>query len=276
MITTGEFMKKTEKDENVHEDLSTEATQELPDSLELCDRRPWDVRILTLTPTIFPGPLQHSVIGKAMTDQKWKLTVADIHNYPADKHGTVDDPPYGGGGGMVLRPDVASQAIEDHFVLGDEKMPIVYLSPRGKLFNQQMATELANLKGIQLLCGRFEGVDERIIEKYDIIEISIGDYVLSCGDLAAYVLLDTCIRLLPGVIDQNNSLAEESFAAGTLYANLLEYPHYTRPAEWSGMVVPSVLLSGHHGNITIWRLEQAKNKTKKLRPDLWYKSFNKT
>ena len=238
---------------------------------DLANLQPWDVRILTLSPTIFPGPLQHSVIGKAFSKQKWELKVTDIHNYPADKHGTVDDPPYGGGGGMVLRPDVASQAIEDNFVLFDAKMPIIYLSPRGQVFKQQTAADLAKLNGVQLLCGRFEGIDERIIDKYGITEISIGDYVLSSGDLAAYVLLDACIRLLPGVIEQNNSLAEESFGYGTLYENLLEYPHYTRPAEWKEIEVPDVLLSGHHSNIAKWRLEQAKTKTQKIRPDLWSK-----
>lgn len=226
----------------------------------------WAVKILSLFPQTFPGPLGESVVGRALSAGAWSLESKNIRDYAADKHHTVDDTPYGGGGGMVMKPDVLGAAIDNYFL--SNQNPIIYLSPRGKKLNQAEATILANnTQGINLLCGRFEGIDERVINKYGIIEISIGDYVISSGDLAALVLIDCCVRLLPGVIDK--SVEEESLAVGGEFEHLLEYPHYTKPAEWEGLNVPDVLLSGDHAKIKKWRLEQAKEKTAIARPDLW-------
>jgi len=226
----------------------------------------WDVKILSLFPHLFPGPLSESVIGNALKQGIWSLEAFDIRKYATDKHRTVDDTPYGGGSGLVIKPDVLGYAIEDCFLKNNN--PVIYLSPRGKKLDQAMAHRLINDdNGINLLCGRFEGIDERIINKYCIIEISIGDYVLSSGDLAALVLIDACARLLPGVIDR--SAEEESLAVGGAFEYLLEYPHYTKPAEWKGLKVPEILLSGNHAKINAWRLEEAKKKTEQTRPDLW-------
>lgn len=226
----------------------------------------WDVKILSLFPHLFPGPLSESVVGNALKAGSWSLESLNIRYYATDKHKTVDDTPYGGGSGMVMKPDVLGAAIEDCFLKNNN--PIIYLSPRGKRLDQAMVNRLINdNNGINLLCGRFEGIDERIINKYCIIEISIGDYVLSSGDLAALVLIDACVRLLPGVIDR--SAEEESFAVGGAFECLLEYPHYTKPSEWKGLKVPEVLLSGNHAKISAWRLEEAKKKTEEMRPDLW-------
>ena len=226
----------------------------------------WRVNLLTLFPEIFPGPLGLSIAGNALRNNIWNLNVAQIKDYAPDKHQTVDDTPYGGGGGMVMRADVLGSAIEAQFL--PNNYPIIYLSPRGKVFNQQMATELISTPGINILCGRFEGVDERLFIEYKIREISLGDFVLSSGDVAAIPILDACIRLLPGVLDEEDALQEESFGKSREYENLLEYPHYTRPQEWRGHQVPEILLSGHHAKIKMWRLEQAKLKTKVVRPDL--------
>lgn len=226
----------------------------------------WSVKVLSLFPHMFPGPLSESVIGKALASKLWGIESKNIRDYAKDKHQTVDDTPYGGGAGMVMRADVVGEAIEDYFLTNEK--PIIHLSPRGGKFDQKMANKLADCTGgINLLCGRFEGIDERVISKYNVTEISIGDYVVSSGDLAALVLIDCCVRLLPGVIDQ--SAEEESFAVGSEFQSLLEYPHYTKPVEWKSMVVPEILLSGNHAKIKAWRLDQAKQKTATVRPDLW-------
>lgn len=229
--------------------------------------QPWTINLLTLFPHLFPGPLSESVIGRAFEKKLWQMNTHNIRDYAIDKHRTVDDTSYGGGNGMVLRADVLTNAITHTFSCD---LPIIYLSPRGHLFNQQMARELVRKhEGINVLCGRFEGIDERIIEKFNIIEISIGDYVLSSGDIAAYVLLDSCIRNIPGVLPF--ALNEESFGDSVEYQGLLEYPQYTKPAIFEGVSIPEILLSGNHKMIAQWRLEQAKEKTFKMRKDLWCK-----
>ncbi len=228
--------------------------------------KPWLVNLLTLFPEIFPGPLSLSITGNAMKDGIWDLKAHQIRNYAFDKYGTVDDPPYGGGNGMVMRADVLGNAIDNCF---DKKAPIYYFSPRGQVFNQNMAREIIKNPKINLLCGRFEGVDERLFLEYKITQISIGDYVLSSGDVAAIPFLDACIRLLPGVLDDGDALKEESFGDDEKYRNLLEYPHYTRPPEWRGHKVPEILTSGHHAEIDKWRLQKAKDITQIARPDLW-------
>lgn len=227
----------------------------------------WQVNILTLFPEIFPGALGLSVTGNALTSGICSLTTHQIRDYALDKHHTVDDAPYGGGNGMVLRADVLGHAIEKCFLPNNN--PIIYLSPRGQVFNQDLAREFSAWPGINILCGRYEGVDERIFSEYTIREISVGDFVLSSGDVAAVPILDACIRLLPNVLEEGDALIEESFGNGREYKNLLEYPHYTRPYEWNGHTVPDILVSGHHANIDKWRLEQAKLKTKLIRPELW-------
>ena len=225
----------------------------------------WQVNILSLFPEIFPGPLSLSITGIALRENKWSLNSYNIRDFATDKHKTVDDSSYGGGAGMVMKPDVLAAAIERCF---DLSMPIIYLSPRGKLFNQPTARALSMKKGINLICGRFEGVDERIFLEYSIMELSIGDYVLSSGDVAAIPFIDACVRNLPGVLDENNALLEESFGLDEKYGNLLEYPHYTKPAIWHGHAVPDVLLSGNHKLIDTWRLDQAVEKTRNVRPEL--------
>jgi tRNA (guanine37-N1)-methyltransferase len=221
----------------------------------------WTSRVLTLFPEMFPGPLGHSIAGRALVDGLWKLEATDIRAFATDKHRTVDDTPFGGGASMVMRPDVIDAALEAVVQPG---APVIYLSPRGKLFDQQTAQRLAECPGVTLLCGRFEGIDQRVIDQRGLEEISLGDFILSGGEPAAITLIDACVRLLPGVIGNRDSLVEESFAAG-----LLEYPLYTRPQSWCGRAVPEVLLSGHHENIRAWRLAQAEQITRERRPDLW-------
>lgn len=221
----------------------------------------WTARVLTLFPDMFPGPLGHSIAGRALTDGLWKLETTDIRSFATDKHRTVDDTPFGGGASMVMRPDVIDAALEAVVQPG---APVIYLSPRGKLFDQATAKRLAEAPGVTLLCGRFEGIDQRVIDQRGLEEISLGDFILSGGEPAAITLMDACVRLLPGVIGNRDSLVEESFAAG-----LLEYPLYTRPQSWCGRAVPEVLLSGHHENIRAWRLAQAEQITRERRPDLW-------
>jgi tRNA (guanine37-N1)-methyltransferase len=228
----------------------------------------WQVNILTLFPQLFPGPLGESVTGRGLAKNIWSITTNNIRDYALDKHRTVDDVPYGGGSGMVMRPDVLSNAISSTC---DFSLPLIYLSPRGRVFNQDIARELAKGPGINLICGRFEAIDERIIEKFNIDEISIGDYILSSGDLAAYIIIDTCLRNIEGILNCRESLKEESFGDSQEYRHLLEYPHYTRPAIFEGKNVPSVLLSGNHKKIKEWRLLMAQNKTKEVRRDLWEK-----
>ncbi|NKB55183.1 MAG: tRNA (guanosine(37)-N1)-methyltransferase TrmD [Alphaproteobacteria bacterium] len=221
----------------------------------------WTAQVLTIFPDMFPGPLGHSLAGRALADGLWDLKTVDIRDFAADKHGTVDDAPFGGGPGMVMRADVLDAALES---LSAAPGPVVYLTPRGRPFDQGRAASLAAAEGATLLCGRFEGIDERIIEARGFEEISVGDFVLSGGELAAMTLIDVCVRLLPGVVGDESSLTEESFAQG-----LLEYPQYTRPANWGGLTVPEVLLSGHHKKIDAWRLAQAERITRERRPDLW-------
>ena len=229
-------------------------------------RAPWRATVLTLFPEMFPGPLGLSLAGKALSEGKWELAAIDIRDFAHDKHRSVDDTPAGGGAGMVMRADIAAAAIDAARGGMPEAAPALYLSPRGKPLTQARVRELAQGPGIILLCGRFEGVDERVLEARQIEEISIGDYVLSGGELAALVLIDACVRLLPGVAGNETSLAEESFAAG-----LLEYPHYTRPRDFEGRSIPEVLLSGDHEKIARWRREQAEKLTRDRRPDLWEK-----
>ncbi len=223
---------------------------------------PWTATVLTLFPEMFPGPLGLSLAGKALHQGLWALRVLDIRDFARDKHRSVDDTPLGGGAGMVMRPDVVDAALGAAEAEG--RGPLIYLSPRGRLLDQALARELAAGPGVILLCGRYEGVDERVLEAHGVAEVSIGDYVLSGGEPAALVLIDAVVRLLPGVMGNEVSPAEESFARG-----LLEHPHYTRPAEWQGRTVPGVLTSGHHERIRRWRLEQAERITQERRPDLW-------
>lgn len=232
-------------------------------------QRPWTASVLTLYPEMFPGPLGLSLHGRALAQDIWSLDVRNIRAHASDRHATVDDQPFGGGPGMVMRPDIVDSALFEAVNQVDGQRPIIYLTPRGRPLDQARVRDLADGPGVILLCGRFEGVDQRVLEAWPVEEISVGDYVLSGGEPAAMVLLDAAVRLLPGVLGQAASLAEESFERG-----LLEYPHYTRPASWTdrqGMerLVPEVLTSGHHGRIAQWRDEQAKRITREQRPDLW-------
>ena len=223
----------------------------------------WCAQVLTIFPEMFPGPLGHSLAGQALEKGLWRLETVDIRGFASDKHRSVDDAPFGGGPGMVMRPDVVDGAIR-HAKAGHPGLPLIYLTPRGRPLAQARVAELAAGPGVALLCGRFEGVDQRVLDAHDAEEISAGDFVLSGGEPAALLLLDACVRLLPGVIGKDASLAEESFERG-----LLEYPHYTRPQEWQGRKVPEVLVSGHHGKVEAWRQRQAEEITRERRPDLW-------
>ncbi len=222
---------------------------------------PWSATVLTLFPEMFPGTLGHSLSGKALEDGIWSINPVDIRDFATDKHRNVDDTPFGGGAGMVMRPDVVDAALAS---VEDAPGPVFYMSPRGRVFDQAMARDLAEGPGVTLLCGRFEGIDQRVLDRRNVQEVSLGDFVLSGGELAAMVMLDSCLRLLPGVMGSDASLDEESFEDG-----LLEYPHFTRPANWDGMTVPDVLVSGHHGRIAEWRHQQRENITRDRRPDLW-------
>ena len=217
---------------------------------------------ITIFPELVPGPLGQSLTGKALERELWRLDAINPRSFTHDRHQTVDDTPFGGGAGMVMRPDVIAAAI-DQATAGADERPVIYLTPRGRRFVQADARRLAEGPGVVLLCGRYEGVDQRVIEARGLDEVSIGDFVLSGGELAAYLVLDAVVRLLPGVLGSASSLAEESFEDG-----LLEYPHYTRPATWEGRSVPDVLLSGHHAQIRHWRREQARQITASRRPDL--------
>jgi tRNA (guanine37-N1)-methyltransferase len=221
----------------------------------------WRCRVLTLFPEMFPGPLGQSLAGKALEAGRWRLETIDIRDFAQGRHASVDDAPFGGGPGMVMRPDVIDAALEATAMAGE---PAIYLSPRGRVFDQALAAELAARPGVTLLCGRYEGIDERVLEARAVEEVSLGDFVLSGGEPAAIALIDAVVRLLPGVMGAPEGLDEESFAAG-----LLEYPHYTRPAEWQGRSVPEVLLSGHHEKIRAWRRERSEAITRARRPDLW-------
>ena len=223
----------------------------------------WQAQVFTLYPEVFPGPLSKGLYGKALSNNLWKLKVVNIRDAADDKHKTVDDTPYGGGSGMLLKADVLAKSLDEN---KNESERILYLSPKGKKFDQNLAKELANEKSLSLICGHFEGVDERILSTRNIEEISIGDYVLSGGESAAYVVIDSILRLLPGVLGNENSKLDETFENG-----LLEYPQYTKPQIWEEKVVPDVLLSGDHNKIKDWRLSQSEAITRVRRPDLWEK-----
>src|ERR1700739_1427373 len=220
----------------------------------------WQATVLTIFPEMLPGPLACSLAGEALRAGRWRLETVDIRDFARDKHRSVDDAPFGGGPGMVMRPDVLDAAVAG---LGEAR-PLLLLSPRGSRLDQQRVRELAEGSGVALICGRFEGVDERVLEARGIEEVSLGDFVLSGGEPAAIALIDACVRLLPGVVGCAETLAEESFAEG-----LLEHPQYTRPQLWQERAVPEVLVSGDHGRIRAWRLAEAKRWTRERRPDLW-------
>ena len=223
-------------------------------------------QVFTLYPDCFPGPLDKGLYGKAIEKKIWDLKIVDIREYASDKHKTVDDTPYGGGSGMLLKPDVVAKSLDANIKNGEK---IFYLSPRGKVFNQNTAKEISKENKVNLICGHFEGIDQRVLDNREIEEISIGDFVLSGGESASYVFLDAILRLIPGVIGNEESKNEESFENG-----LLEYPQYTKPQIWEEKSVPNVLLSGDHAKIKDWRLTQSKAITRHRRPDLWQK-YNK-
>ena len=229
----------------------------------------WTASVLTIFPEMFPGPLGASLAGRALDAGVWSLEAVNIRDFANDKHRTVDDTPAGGGPGMVMRADVLAAAIDGTRTPDDDR-PAYYLSPRGTPLTQSLARELAAGPGILLLCGRFEGIDERVIEGRNLRELSLGDFVLSGGEIAAMAVIDAAVRLLPGVMGAEASGAEESFEQG-----LLEYPHYTRPQEWEGRAIPEVLTSGNHGKVDEWRREQAERITRERRPDVWNKYGNR-
>lgn len=226
----------------------------------------WHLKLLTIFPEMFPGPLAYSLAGKAMENHLFKLETINIRDYARDNHQTVDDKIFGGGTGMLMRPDVIGRAIEDN-LSKQPKSKLIYFSPRGKRFDQKAAKELISQEHVIMLCGRYEGVDQRIFDKYDFTEYSVGDYILSGGEMAALTIIDACVRLIPGVIDNEKANDEESFSSGE-YQNLLEYDQYTRPAIWEDRPVPEILLSGHHQKIAKWRKNNAIERTKQRRPDL--------
>ena len=220
----------------------------------------FSANIFTLYPDVFPGVLGQGIYERASNKNIWKLNVTNIRDYASDKHLTVDDKPFGGGSGMVMKADVINRCLDKN----SNNFKTYYLSPRGKLFNQDLANQISNLNGINLLCGHFEGVDQRVLDYKKIEEISIGDYVLSGGEIPALILIDTCVRLIPEVLGNSNSLNSESFDN-----HLLEYPQYTKPYKWKTLKVPDILLSGNHKKISDWRLKKSIEKTKKERPDLF-------
>jgi tRNA (guanine-N1)-methyltransferase len=222
----------------------------------------WNATILTLYPEMFPGPLGHSLAGRALSEGTWSLDTVQIRDFATDKHRSVDDTPAGGGAGMVMRADVLARAV-DHVLERRPEAPLLAMTPRGKPLTQELVRDLAAGPGVSILCGRFEGMDERLFEARPIIPVSIGDYILSGGETAAITLLDACVRLLPGVMGAPTSGEEESFETG-----LLEYPHYTRPQLWEGRTIPEVLRSGDHAKIAAWRKHRAEADTRSRRPDL--------
>ena len=225
---------------------------------------PWTAWVLTLFPAMFPGPLGESLAGAALKKGIWRLETVDIRGFAGDKRRSVDDAPFGGGPGMVLRADVLAGSVDGVAADAGPGTPMFYLGPRGRPFDQPLARSLAEGAGVALLCGRFEGIDERLLEARPIEELSLGDFVLSGGEPAALAIIDAVVRLLPGVTGDPRSAADDSFGRG-----LLEHPQYTRPREWEGRAVPEVLLSGHHERISVWRREQAERTTRARRPDLW-------
>ncbi|KAJ04541.1 tRNA (guanosine(37)-N1)-methyltransferase TrmD [Sulfitobacter mediterraneus] len=235
-----------------------ELMQDKPDYADV-----WQARIVTLFPDLFPGVLGASLSGKALQDGLWQLHTHDLRQFGIGKHRNVDDTPAGGGAGMVMRADVVGPAIEAAQAHAHGRWPILYMSPRGRRFDQAMARDLAGCAGVTMLCGRFEGVDERVIEHYGITEVSLGDFVMTGGELAAQAMIDATVRLLPGVLGNAESTVEESHSNG-----LLEHPQYTRPAIWNDREIPPVLMSGNHGEIAKWRSAQSLTLTRSRRPDL--------
>ena len=223
----------------------------------------WTARVFTLYPEIFPGPLSKGLYGKALKKKIWDLKIIDIRDSAKDKHKTVDDRPFGGGSGMLLKPDVISKSIDDNAKQGEK---IFYLSPKGKKFDQRIAKQLSKEKTINFLCGHFEGVDERILQTRNIEEVSVGDFILSGGEIGALIVIDTIVRLIPGVLGNSKSLTDETFEK-----NLLEYPQYTKPQKWEKNDVPEVLLTGDHAKIKSWRLTQSEDISRRRRQDLWEK-----
>jgi tRNA (guanine37-N1)-methyltransferase len=226
----------------------------------------WQARIVTLFPDAFPGVLGQSLTGTALKDGKWQLFTHDLRDHGIGKHRNVDDTPAGGGAGMVLRADVVGPALAEAHAHASGRWPILYMSPRGRPFDQAMARDLARCNGVTILCGRFEGVDERVLEHFGVTEVSLGDFVMTGGELAAQAMIDATVRLLPGVLGNADSTVDESHARG-----LLEHPQYTRPAEWQGRAIPEVLTSGNHGKIAQWRQKMSEDLTRTRRPDLWAK-----
>ena len=227
----------------------------------------YEVKIFTLYPEIFPGPLAGGIYGKAMSKGLWNLKTINIRDYAEDKHKTVDDTVFGGGSGMLIKPDVVAKSLDNNINQGEK---IFYLSPKGKKFSQNLANSLSKQTGINLICGHFEGIDDRLLSTRNIEEISIGDYVLSGGETASFVILDSVLRLIPGVLGNKDSIKDETFEN-----SLLEYPQYTKPKIWEGKSVPEVLFSGDHAKIKSWRLSQSEAITRRQRPDLWKKYTEK-
>ena len=223
----------------------------------------YEVKIFTLFPEIFPGPLAGGIYGKAMGNGLWSLKTVNIRDYAGDKHKTVDDTVFGGGSGMLMKPDVVANSLDKNITNGEK---IFYLSPKGKKFNQNFANSLSKQNGINLICGHFEGIDDRLLSTRNIEEISIGDYVLSGGETAAFVILDSVLRLIPGILGNKDSVKDETFEN-----SLLEYPQFTKPKVWEGKSVPDILFSGDHAKIKSWRLSQSEDITRRQRPDLWEK-----
>ena len=223
----------------------------------------WVARVFTLYPELFPGPLGSGLYKKALEKKLWSLEVVNMRDYATDKHKTVDDAPFGGGSGMLMRADVIANSLDKY--ISSKNEPIIYLSPKGKKFDQIYAKKILE-KNINIICGHFEGVDQRLLETRDIEEVSVGDFVLSGGEIGAFVVIDTIVRLIPGVLGNSNSLSEETFER-----NLLEYPQYTKPQKWEKKDIPNVLLTGDHAKIKDWRLSQSRDITRRRRPDLWEK-----
>jgi len=223
----------------------------------------WTARVFTLYPELFPGPFGSGLYKKALDKKLWSLEIVNIRDHALDKHKTVDDTPFGGGSGMLMRADVIANSLDKN--ISDKNEPIIYLSPKGKKFDQICAKKILE-KNINIICGHFEGVDQRLLETRDIEEVSVGDFVLSGGEIGAFVVIDTIVRLIPGVLGNSNSLSEETFER-----NLLEYPQYTKPQKWEKKDIPDVLLTGDHAKIRDWRLSQSRDITRRRRPDLWEK-----